>query len=410
MDLASQALWKQKYNAMAYSVDWVARNITIPVADLTLVSGTRYSLNLENFLYECRRLEWEHSEGLWAPHILEHSNTRTDFAGANYAAFDEVVNGYTVTIGPGATRVDLVGSNNNIADVITNTNIILTSANSAGLTNIAEIRATAFEGHVRVDSVKGYPGLIYPIGTFKKPSDNPADALSIAQREGLDSIEFSTNETLTGLDFSEGYNFSAVSPSKLITVEPSADVSGCSFTNMSLTGEVDGINLLQRMKAIACTNMSGFAESVSFEGISSLSGDLEMANCFSGETLNGKPTFIIGGNDIQVSNWFKSIEISGATAGSTGTVHLTGGRIYFDATCVDGTINVRGEPFEIVDNSGPGFTVVDQTGSHKSNDDWQFKGLDPDNPIARSGDGVTSEVLSVDGKTLTITPTDITRS
>ena len=395
---------------MAYSVDWIARNITIPVSDLTLVSGTRYQLNLENFLYECRRLEWVPGEGLWAPHILEHSNTRTDFAGANYAAFDEVVNGYTITIGPGPTRVDLVGSNNNIADVITNTNIILTSANSAGLTNISEIRGTAFEGHVRVDSIKGFPGTIYPIGTFKKPAINPTNALAIAQREGLDAIEFASSETLSGLDFSAGYNFSASSPSKLLTIDPSADVTGCSFTNMSLTGEVDGINLLERMKAIACTNMSGFAESVSFEGVNTLSNNIEMLNCFSGETLNGKPTFVIGGNDIQISNWFKSIEISGATAGSTGTIHLTGGRIYFDASCVDGTINVRGEPFEIIDNSGPGFIVVDQTGSHKANDDWQFKGLDPDNPIARSGDGVTSEVLSVDGKVLTITPTDITRS
>lgn len=354
---------------MAYLVDWISKVITVPVADLTLVSGTRYQLNLEHFLNEIRRLEWEFSEGLWAQYILEHSDTRFDFAGANYAAFDEVVNGYTVTIGAGAvTRVDLIGSNNNIADVINNTNIILVSANSAGLTNISEIRSTAFNGKVVMNSDTGFDSIVYPTGTLKRPAKFLDDGKFIADEEGVVDFLFKSNMTITGIDFSAGYNFSASSPSKLITIDPSADVAGCSFRNMTATGQFDGVNLLERMKAIACTNLGGFAESVSFEGANSLLGDMELLNCFSGEPLDGKPSLNIGGNDIQIANWVKSIEITGATAGSTGTIHLTGGRIYFDNTNVDGTINVRGEPFEIIDNSGPGFTVVDQTESVKVND------------------------------------------
>lgn len=122
---------------MAYSVDWIAKVITIPVSDLTLVSGTRYQLPMADFLAECRRLEWAGADGLWAPAILDHTNAKADFAGADYAGFDEVINGYTVTFSAPATRVDLVGSNNNIIDVLNVTGISVVPSNSAGLQLVA---------------------------------------------------------------------------------------------------------------------------------------------------------------------------------------------------------------------------------------------------------------------------------
>jgi len=118
---------------VAYSVNWVTKVLTIPTADLTLVSGTRYKLLMSDFLAECRRLEWDFAEGLWAPPILDHSNTRVDFAGVDYAPFDEVVNGYTVQVTGAATRVDLIGSNNNIIDVLIATGVSVVPNNSAGL-------------------------------------------------------------------------------------------------------------------------------------------------------------------------------------------------------------------------------------------------------------------------------------
>lgn len=118
---------------MAYSVNWVTKIITIPASDLTLVSGTRYSLSMSDFLIETRRLEAAFSEGLWAPQVLDHTNPKPDFAGSDYAGFDEVINGYTVTFSAPATRVDLVGSNNNVVDVLNATGISVVPSNSAGL-------------------------------------------------------------------------------------------------------------------------------------------------------------------------------------------------------------------------------------------------------------------------------------
>lgn len=118
---------------MSYSVDWIGKIISIPTADLTLVSGTHYQLPLSEFLIEIRRLESGFAEGLWAPQIVEHGNTKFDFAGVDYAPFDEIINGYTIQFTGVATRVDLLGSNNNIIDVLIATGVSVVPSNSAGL-------------------------------------------------------------------------------------------------------------------------------------------------------------------------------------------------------------------------------------------------------------------------------------
>ena len=118
---------------MAYTVNWITRIIEVPTADLTLVSGTRYSLDMADFLTEIRRLEWEFTGGLWAPPMLDHTNTKKDFAGADYAPFDELINNYQVMFTGLATRVDLIGSNNNINDVLVDNGVSVIPSNSAGL-------------------------------------------------------------------------------------------------------------------------------------------------------------------------------------------------------------------------------------------------------------------------------------
>ena len=118
---------------MSYTVNWITKVVTVPTADLTLVSGTRYSLPMQDFLIEIRRLESEFADGLWADQMLDHSNKRVDFAGVDYAAFDEIINGYTIQFTGVATRIDLLGTNNNIIDYLIPTGISIVPNNSAGL-------------------------------------------------------------------------------------------------------------------------------------------------------------------------------------------------------------------------------------------------------------------------------------
>lgn len=121
---------------MAYSVNWITKVITIPSSDLILVSGTHYRLTMSSFLSEIRRLESDPSEGLWADQILDHTNAKT-LAGVTYAPFDEIINGYTIQFSGAATRVDIVGSNNNIVDVLIPTGVSVVPSNSAGLQIVA---------------------------------------------------------------------------------------------------------------------------------------------------------------------------------------------------------------------------------------------------------------------------------
>lgn len=118
---------------MAYIVNWTGKIISIPTSDLTLVSGTHYQLAMSDFLGEIRRLEAAFDEGLWAPQILDHTNPKLDFAGIDYAGFDDIINSYTIQVTGAATRVDLVGSNNNIVDVLIATGVSIVPSNSAGL-------------------------------------------------------------------------------------------------------------------------------------------------------------------------------------------------------------------------------------------------------------------------------------
>jgi hypothetical protein len=124
---------------VAYTVNWVTKVITIPASDLVLVSGLRYRLEAPAFTAEIRRLEWEFGGGLWAEQILERDNTRFDFSGVDYAPFEKVVNGYTIEFVGGMTRVDLLGSNCNIADVLIANGVTVVPSNSAGNTSQVEL-------------------------------------------------------------------------------------------------------------------------------------------------------------------------------------------------------------------------------------------------------------------------------
>jgi hypothetical protein len=117
---------------MAYTVNWTGKVISIPTSDLSLVSGTEYDLNMSDFLIEIRRLESDFTEGLWADQILRHTNSVT-LAGVTYAPLDEIINGYTIEFTGAATRVNLKGSNNNIADVLIANGVTVVPSNSAGL-------------------------------------------------------------------------------------------------------------------------------------------------------------------------------------------------------------------------------------------------------------------------------------
>lgn len=137
---------------MAYQVDWVNKVISIPASDLTLVSGTEYNLPMSAFLVEIRRLEAAGNEGLWAPQILDHTNPKT-LAGTVYAPFDEIINGYTIQFTGAVTRVNLLGSNNNLIDVLIATGVSVVPSNSAGLQIVSQGSGLSSEQDTKLNDI-----------------------------------------------------------------------------------------------------------------------------------------------------------------------------------------------------------------------------------------------------------------
>ena len=117
---------------MAYSVNWLTKIVTIPLADLTFVSGVNYTLDVDVVHDMLRNEEWKFDSGLWAPAIIEYINTQI-LSGQVYSPIVKMVNGYTWDVAATDIVISLTGSNTNLLDTyIPGNGISVLANNSAG--------------------------------------------------------------------------------------------------------------------------------------------------------------------------------------------------------------------------------------------------------------------------------------
>ncbi len=117
------------------SVNWVTQVISVPQSDLTLISGTLYEHDTNEFRKQLNALS-DDEEGMPYPRTHDHQTTYT-VAGVTYARKVEIINGYSVEYEDGDYSVRLAGSNNNIWDkengILVKNNVLVIPTNSAGL-------------------------------------------------------------------------------------------------------------------------------------------------------------------------------------------------------------------------------------------------------------------------------------
>lgn len=121
------------------TIDPATQVISIAQSELTLVSGTLYELDTNQFRLDVLAL-LDDEEYMWLPDAFVH-NTEVTVAGTTFARTIEMINGYSVTFENNVYSVRLVGSNNNLFDVengILNAsgNVTVISTNSAGLITV----------------------------------------------------------------------------------------------------------------------------------------------------------------------------------------------------------------------------------------------------------------------------------
>ena len=121
---------------MAITIDYGNTNIIfVPQADLTLVTGSLYELDVNAFRLTLKDLE-DDEAGMAFPLTHIH-NTEVTVAGTTFARTVEIIAPYSVEFEDGQYSVRLVGANNNIFDVengiLVRNQVSVIPTNSAGL-------------------------------------------------------------------------------------------------------------------------------------------------------------------------------------------------------------------------------------------------------------------------------------
>lgn len=119
---------------MAITINWAAKIINIPKADMTLVDAGPpeiRSLDLDTFRKDLNALQ-ESEEGM--PFDTTHYYTAPlPVAGITLNRVVEILNGYTIQFENLQYSVNIIGGNSNIGDVKVQNQVSVNTANSAGL-------------------------------------------------------------------------------------------------------------------------------------------------------------------------------------------------------------------------------------------------------------------------------------
>lgn len=118
------------------SVNWATKVVTVFQADMTLLSGTLFELDLNAFRLTLKGLEAS-TVGITFEDIHRH-DPPVNVGGVTLARVVEIINGYTITFDDGQYAVDLEGANSNVGDVVNRNQVSYFSKNSAGLIDAAD--------------------------------------------------------------------------------------------------------------------------------------------------------------------------------------------------------------------------------------------------------------------------------
>ena len=393
---------------MPLTCDWPNKFITVPKSELTLIAGTRYKIAVAHWWQLLRELMADENGMPFDTSYLSTAAT------SGTPQIVELINGYTAEFENGLYSVELTNGNTNWREIEVKNQVSVGTNNTAAFIDPVFLEASLFTEGVIVDIINGTAGTHKDenggiIGTRQVPSSNIVDAHTIAQFRGTRNMVLVNSMTIVDENLSDGHTLIGDSPYVLLTVDPSANLTGCSFKNLSLQGEVDGMNSAIDCFILDITSASGVFHHCAFGGNVTVSGDTDMFDCYSRVEGGGYPTFTAGSHNIVARQHRGSFGLVETTVGHLSSIGIQGGRAVVDVTCVGGEVHLRGEPFEIIDNSGAACTVYTEIEGEGVRELWTLAGLDKDNPMivtptARTADDIDL-VITGDG----VASTTVTR-
>lgn len=336
---------------MALSINPATKVISVPKADLILVTGTLYELDTNQFRKNVMAL-LDDENYIWMDNAFTH-NTAVTIAGTTIARTIEFINGWSVEFEDGAYSVRLAGSNNNIFDVengiLVQNSVQVIAQNSAGLVESQALQYADYDFAVTIDTVSGEAGTDYPIGTLRRPVDNIPDAVAIASSRGFGTINVVGNLTLDTGDNVTDYIICGQNPNRTtITVNTGAVTNNCEFKEVTLTGILDGGSIVRDSVINTLTFLNGTVRNSMINAVTITLGGGSTAHfldCFSGVPGVGTPTIDMGGSgqNLGIRGYNGGIKIQNMTGASDNvSLDINSGQVILDSTCTDGTIVARG--------------------------------------------------------------------
>jgi hypothetical protein len=228
--------------------------------------------------------------------------------------------------------------------------------------NSKSIEFSSFGGGVTIDVINGTAGVDgdagNPLGTPFNPSNNEADALAIAEKNGFKKIFVVGDIILQDPLVSWiGFEFEGESSLKtLITVDDLADVFNCEFHQCTITGVLDGTSQIEKGIITDLDFVDGYIFRCAIGPGTITLGSSTTANifsCYSTVPGESSPTINMDGSGVlALRDYNGGMKLTNYNGVGSHSIDLARGQIILDSlTVTSGTFIVRGVG-KLVDENG----------------------------------------------------------
>ena len=228
----------------------------------------------------------------------------------------------------------------------------------------------AYSGIINIDVDNGVTGSTYPNGTLEQPVNNIADAYAIAVSVGVRAFKVRGEITLDR-DYMD-WDFIGNAVSNSIVNLDGYNISNSDFKELTVDGIIGGTQISFYSCFIKnVSNMSGILNACAVEGPLGLGGI--------GSTVGGANNYVaaqiltidaVGPARVLSMSFGGPIKLINMSSGAVITLGMSYGSVEIDSSCVDGFVFISGI-CDVIDNSGPGCTVINNILSVYSIDAYQ---------------------------------------
>jgi hypothetical protein len=222
---------------------------------------------------------------------------------------------------------------------------------------LKEIEYASFGGGVTIDVMNGTAGTAFPIGTIESPVDNVIDGAVIADERGFHTFFIKGDVILSNTVNLENYTIEGESIAKTnIIIEPSALVFGTEFVNATITGTLDGDNVVHHCAIQTLDYVNGHIHNCLLEEYTMTLGsaaDAVFLGCWSfGASQDTVPIIDMGGagRNLIMRGHSGGIKLINKTGPEDAVLDFESGRVIIDSTVTAGNITIRGIG-QVIDNS-----------------------------------------------------------